>query len=219
MIETRKHFHDELDELCREVVSLGELAQDAVDKGATALIEGDLEAAEAVIEADLVIDHLMSSIEARAFDLVARQQPTAIDLRVLITIMREVREIERAGDNVVNIVKATRRLHPYRVEPDVADLLSRMREQAIRQLQLAVESFVERDLGKAAALPDMDDVMDDLQKDLFRWLFDQMHGEDVIPHAVQLALVGRYFERIADHAVNLAERVPFMVTGVVPHDR
>jgi phosphate transport system protein len=89
-----------------------------------------------------------------------------------------------------------------------------MREQAIAQLTLAVEAFADRDPARAAALADMDDVMDDLQKDLFRTIFaSQVHDEGALQRVVQIALVGRYFERIADHAVNTGERVAFMVTG------
>lgn len=213
MSEIRRQFHEELDDLGRSVYRLGELVVEAVEKGTQAFVDGDLKAAEAVIEGDKVVDNLMAEIEARAFDVLARQQPTAIDLRVLVTIIREVREIERAGDNMVNVVKATRRLHPQVLHDEVKRIIERMRVQAVLQLKTAVEAFYDRDLSKAAALNDMDDVMDDLQKELFRWLFNHPSDDDAIPHAVQLALVGRYFERIADHAVNLGERVAFMVTG------
>jgi phosphate transport system protein len=213
MTEIRKQFHDELDDLVRQVVELGRMANFAIDRGTLAFVGGDLQAAEEVIAGDRAIDDLTQSIELKAFDLVARQQPTAIDLRVLVTIMREIREIERAGDNMVNIVKATRRMHPSELADEPRDIVMRMRSQAMLQLNEAVSAFAERDLAKAAALPDMDDVMDDLQKMLFRWLFDEGARSETVQHSVQLALVGRYFERIADHAVNLAERVPFMVSG------
>lgn len=213
MTEIRKQFHDELEDLIQEVVRLGQVTVDAIDKGAVAFVNADLDGAEEVIENDSVIDSLMHSIEDKAFDLIARQQPMAVDLRTLITIMREVREIERAGDNIVNVVKATRRMHSHPIDDEPRSIILQMRDQAIVQLNTAVEAFAAGDIPKAAALEDMDDVMDDLQKELFRWLFEHKNADEDIQSVVQLALVGRYFERIADHAVNLAERVPFMVTG------
>ena len=136
---------------------------------------------------------------------------------MLVTILRVVHELERTGDLMVNVAKATRRLYPYTLEPRVRGILDRMREQAGVQLRLAVDTFADRDLARAAALPDMDDVIDDLQKDLFRAIFEARHGDEAaIQRAVQLALVGRYYERIGDHAANIAERVNFLVTGALP---
>jgi phosphate transport system protein len=138
----------------------------------------------------------------------------AVDLRMIVTVLRVIHELERAGDLMVNVAKATRRLYPYELDPKVRGLIHRMRQQASEQLRLAVEAFAERDPARAAALADMDDVMDDLQKELFRTIFAwQSVDEIILQRAVQIALVGRYFERIADHAVNTGERVAFMVTG------
>jgi phosphate transport system protein len=115
---------------------------------------------------------------------------------------------------MVNVAKAARRLYPYQLDPKVRGLIHRMRGQAIAQLNVAVEAFAHRDPARAAALGDMDDAMDDLQKDLFRVIFaSRAEDEADLQRAVQIALVGRYFERIADHAVNTGERVSFMVTG------
>jgi phosphate transport system protein len=138
----------------------------------------------------------------------------AVDLRMLVTVLRVIHELERTGDLMVNVVKATRRLYPYQLDPKIRGLLHEMREQATAQLNVAVEAFASRDPARAAALGDMDDVMDDLQKDLFRAIFSlQVTDEGILQEAVQIALIGRYYERIADHAVNVGERVCFMVTG------
>ncbi|HEV7887205.1 MAG TPA: phosphate signaling complex protein PhoU [Acidimicrobiales bacterium] len=214
MTETRKAFHEELRELSDDVVRLGAMASEAVQAGTDAFLDADLTAAERVIANDSNLDDLMHSLESRTYLLLARQQPMAVDLRTLVTILRVIHELERAGDLMVNVVKATRRLYPYDLDPKVRGLIHRMREQASAQLRLAVEAFAERDPARAAALSDMDDVMDDLQKDLFRFIFaSQVDDEAALQRAVQIALVGRYFERIADHAVNTGERVGFMVTG------
>jgi len=129
-------------------------------------------------------------------------------------LLRVIHELERAGDLIVNVVKATRRLYPSQLDPKIRGIVDRMREQAVSQLRVAVTALAERDPARAAALADMDDVMDDLQKELFRTIFNSPPGgESAIQQCVQIALVGRYYERIADHAVNTGERVAFMVTG------
>jgi len=214
MTETRRAFHEELDEIGKDVVRLGALAVEAIQAGTDAFLDDDLAAAERIVTKDSALDDLMHSIERRTYLLLARQQPMAIDLRMLVTVLRVIHELERAGDLMVNVAKATRRLYPYQLEPRMRGLLHRMREQAVAQLNLAVKAFAERDPALAAALRDMDDVMDDLQKEMFRAIFSsKVDDEASLQRAVQIALVGRYYERIADHAVNTGERVAFMVTG------
>jgi phosphate transport system protein len=214
MSETRKAFHDELRQLEADVVTLGHLAAAAVERGTAALLAGDLSAAEEVIADDKALDDLTHSIEARIYEVLARQAPMAVDLRTLMTTLRVIHELERAGDLMVKVAKATRRLYPRQMESAMGRLLTRMGEQAAVQLRLAVQAFAERDRARAAAVPDMDDVMDDLQKDLFQAIFaTRATNEPDLERAVQFALVGRYFERIGDHAANVAERVDFMVTG------
>jgi phosphate transport system protein len=214
MSETRKAFHDELRQIDTDVAILGGMAAIAVEAGTAALLAGDLTAADEVIADDKALDDLTHSIEARIYELLARQAPMAVDLRALVATLRVIHELERAGDLMVKVAKATRRLYPRQVEADMGRLIARMGEQAAVQLRLAVEAFADRDRARAAALPDMDDVMDDLQKDLFQAIFDgRSTDEPALERAVQFALVGRYFERIGDHAANVAERVEFMVTG------
>lgn len=214
MTETRKAFHEELAEIAADVVRLGALASESIQVGTDAFLDADLAGAETMIAGDSVLDDLMHSIEQRTYLLLARQQPMAVDLRMLVTVLRVIHELERAGDLMVNVAKAARRLYPYELEPKMRGLIHRMREQAVAQLRVAVEAFAERDPARAAALEDMDDAMDDLQKDLFRTIFaSEVLDESSLQRAVQIALVGRYYERIADHAVNTGERVAFMVTG------
>jgi phosphate transport system protein len=214
MTESRRAFHEELDELGADVVRLGAMGSEAIEAGTAALLEANLGAVERVIAADTTMDDLTHAIEERTYMLLARQQPMATDLRTLVTVLRCIHEIERIGDLMVKVAKATRRLYPYQLEPRVRGLIDRMREQAGAQLRLAVDAFADRDPARAAALVDMDDVMDDLQKDLFQAIF-AAHATDeaAVQRAVQIALIGRFFERIGDHAANVGERVEFMVTG------
>lgn len=190
------------------------MASEAIQAGSQALLSLDIALAEQVVTADAELDQVADSIEERTYSLLALQQPMAHDLRLLVTILRAIHELERIGDLMVNVAKAARRLYPYELDPKLRGIIHRMREQAVAQLRVAVEAFAQRDAAKAAALGDMDDAMDDLQKDLFRAIFSgSVDDEASLQRAVQIALVGRYFERIADHAVNTGERVAFIVTG------
>ena len=218
MTETRKHFHEELQELSDDVVRLGAMAGEAIEAGTDALLSSDLAAVERVVAGDGQLDELMHAIERHTYLLMARQQPMAVDLRVLVTILRVVHEIERIGDLMVKVAKATRRLYPGGLEPRVRGLIDRMRTQAHAQLTLAVEAFAEKDVARASALNDMDDVMDDLQRDLFQAIFaSSAEDESAVQRAVQIALLGRYYERIGDHAATVGDRVGFMVTGEYGH--
>jgi phosphate transport system protein len=214
VVETRRRYHEELEELKRATVRLAALAAEAVAAGTQALLDGDLAAAERLITGDKALDDLFHSIEEQTYVIMARQSPMASDLRTLIAILRISHEFERCGDLMVNVAKATRRLHPYGLEPKVRGLIERMGAQAGEQLRLAVVAFDDGDLVQAAAVGDMDDVMDDLTKALFRTIFSfGASDEAALQRAVQVALVGRYYERIADHAVNVSHRVHFVVTG------
>jgi phosphate transport system protein len=214
--EVRRTYHEQLDELRRDVLVLNALASEAVAAATQALLDGDLAGAEKVVADDARLDALNRSVEDRAFHILARQQPTASDLRLLVTVLRVVHELERVGDLMVNVAKSTRRLYPVEFRPRVRGILSRMGDQAAKQLRVAGESFAHGDTARAAALPDMDDVMDELQRDLFRLIFEgegSSSGAD-LHAAVELALIGRWYERVADHAVNVGHRVAFLVTGV-----
>jgi phosphate transport system protein len=223
--EIRKTFHEHLDELRVDVIRLAALTTEQIVAGTQALLDGDLAAADAVIENDDAVDDLTHSIEDRVFLLLARQQPIATDLRFLVTVMRVGHELERSADLMVNVAKTTRRLYPHRLDPKLRGIIDQMGTQAANQTRVAIDAFADADPHWAAALADMDDRMDELTKSLFRHILagagvDRRDGdandEASMLLAVQMALVGRHYERIADHAVTIAERVGFMVTGEHP---
>ena len=214
MGDTRRRYHQQLEGMKLDTVRLGAMAIEEIGAGTSALLDGDLAAAERVISSDVQMDELCHEIEESAYVVLARQNPMARDLRTLIAILRVIHEVERCGDLMVNVAKAARRLYPHGLDPKVRGLIERMGAQAAEQLRLAITSFEEGDMAQAGALGDMDDVMDDLQKSLFRAIFTGGAADEAeLQRAVQIALVGRYFERIADHAVNVSGRVRFMVTG------
>ena len=216
MVETRKQYHEELAELKNDTVRLAAMATEAIAAGTQALLDGDLAGAERVIVSDRHIDDLFHDIEERTCYVLARQSPMASELRMVVAILRVVHEIERCGDLMVNVAKATRRLYPYGLEPKIRGLVERMGAQAGEQMRLAVTAFDDGDVVQAAAVEDMDDIMDDLTKSLFRAIFSvEAPDETALQRIVQVALVGRYYERIADHAVNISHRVRFVVTGML----
>jgi phosphate transport system protein len=215
--ETRKAFHEELKEVRNDVTRLGAMVLEAIQGAAAALLERDLAAGEDVLRVGRDIDALRHRIEEHVFQLLAQQQPLAVDLRTLISILRVIHELELSGHLMVNTTRASRRLYPQDLEPKVRGIIDRMREQATLQVQVAMDAFADVDPTRAAALVDMNGAMDDLQKDLFRAILTtNKTDEAAIQHAVQMALIGRFFERTADHAVTIGQRVIFMVTGRLP---
>jgi phosphate transport system protein len=141
----------------------------------------------------------------------------ATDLRAIVTAVRMIAEIERSGDLVVNIAKASRRLFGVPLSARLRGLISQMGEEATRLFRLAIDAYVDCDEGMAAALDDLDDRLDGLQTEFVQEIF-LWHNTGGIPvqAAVQLALIARYYERIGDHAVNIGERVRYMITGWLP---
>jgi phosphate transport system protein len=219
--EARKSFQDALDELRIDVIRLAALTTEAIAAGTQAFLDADLAAAEQVIENDDDIDQLTHEIEDSCYQLLARQQPMASDLRIVVSVLRIVHELERSADLMVNVAKTTRRLYPHSLDPKLRGIIQRMGEQAGTQTRVALDAFADSDPSAAAALSDMDDTMDELTKSLFRYILARSGTDDEgnVLTAVQLALVGRHYERIADHAVTIGERVGFMVTGEHPPRR
>jgi phosphate transport system protein len=221
--EARKSFQDALDELRIDVIRLAALTTEAIGAGTQAFLDADLAAAEQVIENDVDIDDLTHAIEDSCYQLLARQQPMATDLRTVIAVLRIVHELERSADLMVNVAKTTRRLYPHSLDPKLRGIIQRMGEQAGTQTRVALDAFADSDPSAAFALADMDDTVDDLTKSLFRHILagagPGSDDEGNVLLAVQLALVGRHYERIADHAVTIGQRVGFMVTGEHPPRR
>ena len=141
----------------------------------------------------------------------------ASDLRAVITALRLASEIERCGDLAVNIAKAARRLYGVELESKLRGIIERMSRSAVRLFRLSVDAYADADAGRAAALDDLDDELDDLHRAFIAAIFESHHSSGVdLRVGVQLALIGRFYERLGDHAVNIGERVQYMVTGWLP---
>lgn len=220
MDELRKSFHHELDEVRDMLARLAARVIDEIPRATSVLLDSDLEGADYVIRSDDEIDAISLEIEERCYQLIALQQPVATDLRQLVSIVKMVAELERSADLCVNICKATRRIYGHPFDPRLRGLIAQMGDQARQLYESALESFVENDAAKAAAIDDMDSYLDQLQRDFIQAIIEaQTNGRIDLPVAVQLALVARFFERIGDHAVNMGERVSYVATGWLPEHR
>lgn len=216
-MDTRRGFHHQLDDIREDIVRLAALVCETIPRGTQVLLDADLPGAQALIDADDELDDVALDIEDRCYHLLALQQPMASDLRAIVTAIRMTSEIERSGDLMVNVAKAARRIYGLPIDPKVRGLLQAMSEDALRLYRHAVDAYAERDEAKAAALDDMDDTLDSLHADYIQAVLEASRGGSLdIQAAVQLALVGRYYERIGDHAVNLGERIRYMITGSLP---
>ena len=215
--DMRRTFHEQLEDLRLDVIRLGGMTVELVSGATLALLDGDLTIAQQTIHNDEPIDELTHGIEDTCFSLLALQQPMATDLRTILATLRIAHELERSADLSVNIAKATRRLYPSPLDPKVRGIIDQMGRQAANQTRLALDAYADVDPSWARALSDMDDAMDELTKSLFRYILSLASADEAtVQQAVQIALVGRHFERIADHAVTIAERVVFMAPGEYP---
>jgi len=216
-IDSRKSFHHQLEEIQHDIVRMAAMVTEAVPRGTAVLLDGDLHGAQNLIEGDDPLDALALELEERCYQILALQQPMASDLRAIVTAIRMISEIERSGDLMVNIAKGARRIYGTTFMPRLRGLISQMGDEAMRLFRIAIDAYVERDASMAAALNDLDDRLDGLHREYIQEIFvSHGNGELEIRAAVQLALIGRYYERIGDHAVNIGERVRYMVTGWLP---
>jgi phosphate transport system protein len=212
----RDAYHDELDAISASLVEMTNLVGSAMSRATTALLDADLKLAETVIANDETVDALYRETEARAFDLLARQQPVASDLRVLVTSLRMVADLERMGDNAVHVAKIARRRYPgSAVPPSLRSNVLKMGHAAEEIVAKAGSVIAGRDIQMAAELEKDDDVMDELHRQLFTAILDDEWSAGV-EAAIDITLAGRYYERFADHAVSVARRVVYLVTGERP---
>jgi phosphate transport system protein len=217
MAEQRKTFHQELDEIRDEIVQLAALVSEFIPRGTELLLANDMRGALSLIEADDEIDALTLRIEEQCYHVLALQQPMASDLRSIVTAVWLTGELERSGDLMVNVAKAARRIYGANLDPRLRGLIERMSEEAARLMKLAIDAYVERNASLGAALDDIDDTLDQLHRDYIEAIFESHADHHLgLQPAVQLALIGRYYERIGDHAVNIGQRVQYMVTGWLP---
>jgi phosphate transport system protein len=212
----REAFHEQLDSVFADLAAISREVENAVHYATDALMTGDAAIAESVITADAQIDLAAERVEDQAFSILSLQQPVAGDLRTVVAALRMVSELERMGDLSVHVAKIARLRVPYLAVPeDARPTMVRMAQVAQDMVSRVTRIIGERDADAAEELSRMDDEMDQLRRTSFTELLgaDWDHG---VEPAVDIALLGRYYERIADHAVTVAQRVVFVVTGRLP---
>ena len=212
----REAYHEQLDSIFTDLAEMARLVKAQVHHASAALLSGDAAIAEEVISGDKEIDRLAEAVEERSLLILSLQQPVAGDLRTVVAALRMVSEVERMGDLSVHVAKIARLRVPEIAVPTTArPLMIRMANVAEEMVSRVVRVISERDVEAAEELALMDDEMDELRVMTFQQLLTHEwdHG---VASAIDLALLGRYYERIADHAVSAANRVVFVVTGEHP---
>jgi phosphate transport system protein len=212
----REAFHEQLDSIFSDLAEICAEVETAVRHATQALLNGDAEVAERVIASDDKIDCARERVEDNAFSLLSLQQPVAGDLRVVVSALRMVSELERMGDLSVHVAKIARlRVPDIAVPEEARPTVARMGEVAEDMVRRVAAVISDKDVEAAIALGRDDEEMDQLRRSSFTQLLgsDWQHG---VESAVDIALLGRYYERIADHAVSIARRVVFLVTGEQP---
>ncbi|UAL29136.1 phosphate signaling complex protein PhoU [Nocardioides rotundus] len=214
----REAFHDQLDSLFSDLADIAGMVQTAVERSTEALLTGDVALAEQVISADAEIDASRERVEENAFTILAQQQPVAGDLRTIVAALRMVAELERMGDLSKHVAKIARLRVPNLAVPDSArPTVEGMSKVAIEMVTEVRDIIRKRDVAAAVRLAENDEEMDLLRRSSLTELLSNEWSHGVEP-AVDIALLGRYYERIADHAVSVANRVIFVVTGEVQAD-
>jgi phosphate transport system protein len=209
----RTAFQDELDGVTQSLSDLSSLVSSAITQATHALLTADLSEAEAVIAADDRVDEIQHELDARIIDIIARQQPVASDLRALVTALRMSADLERMGDMAHHIAKITRLRHPGAAVPSELLLTIEEMGKVARLISDKVGGVINsKDIDKALEVEKDDDEMDLLHRRLFTALLEPSwpHG---IETAIDMTLIGRYYERYADHAVSVSRRIHFQVTG------
>src|ERR671936_1215065 len=206
-----RHFHEELDALKQTLLAMGALVEDQIRLTMTALIDRDDALAEGVIQRDREVNAYDVEVDEKCVELLALHQPTAGDLRFLTTAMKIVTDLERIGDQAVNIAQRALELNR---EPQLKPYvdLPRMAERAQRMVKESLDAFVSRDTELARRVCGEDADVDALKEQVFRELLTfMMEDPRTIPRAIRLILISRFLERVADHATNIAEMVIYMV--------
>jgi phosphate transport system protein len=209
----RSVFQEELDGVSQSLVDLASMVTESMQKATSALLNAELSVAEEVISADEKIDTYQHELDSRIIDIIARQQPVASDLRALITALRMSADLERMGDLSHHIAKVARLRHPDSAVPQELQATVKTIGEVATKISAKVGTVIEtRNTLMALELEKDDDEMDSLHRSLIGTLTDSSWNGSVAA-AIDITLLGRYYERFADHAVSVSRRVYFLVTG------
>ena len=209
----RDAFHEDLDSINQTLVNMSTLVSGAMTNATKALLQPNLELAEHVIAEDDRIDAIQHELDNKTLDVMARQQPVASDLRNLVTSLRMSADFERMGDFAHHVARIARMRYPNNAVPvELVPTIQAMGDVAVALIDKVTGLLQSRDINVALEVERDDDEMDRLHRNLFEILLDDSwsHG---IEAAIDMTLLGRYYERCADHTVSISRRVYFLVTG------
>jgi len=213
----RHHFQEQLHTIQQQLVTMGSLVLENVRLAGDAMVQGRMELVDKVREADDRVDQMYLETEKLTFGTLARQQPVAGDLRFLVSATRILYELERSGDLAYNCMKMMQRLGGFPQHPAITPLLEATVTASCKIFAQGIDALAELDAGAGERLDEADDEVDDLVGRFYTTV--GKHSVDVgLDVAIGLSRVGRFLERIADHAVNIAEHVTYVVTAALPGD-
>lgn len=213
----RRPFEEDISAMRSQVIRMCAMVTDMIPRSTDAFLNNDLSEAQRLINEDDLLDAASIQLDTMCTELLALRQPMATDLREIVAALRLNSEIERSGDLLVNISKATRRMFGCTYEPAVRGLVTKMSNECQRMFRLAGEAYAGRDVALGAALDDIDDRLDDYSNELIAAVLDgHKSGERDAQLSIQLSLLARFYERIGDHAVVIGQWVRFVVDGWRP---
>lgn len=209
-MELRSAFHRELQKIDQQVRQLFALVSEGVAGATDALLAGDRQAARDLVARDAMLDALYVDVEGVVQRQFALQAPLATDLRFLLSVLRIVPELERSGDLAEHIAQRAARGLTGELTPRLRGLIQQMGRVGVQLWQETARAYDERDPAAAQRLRELDDELDDLH---VSFIAELASGKVSVPVAIEMALVGRFYERLGDHAVNIAARVRYLATG------
>lgn len=210
---TRTRFHQGLDDLRQKLLTMGGLAEVAVDRAVTAYRDRDLKLCKKVLDGESAINHAEREIDELALDLLAMQQPMAVDLRFILAVMKINADLERIGDQAVNIAQRVMDITAL-PKADLPVDIPKMASVAAEMIRKSLQALIEGDVDLAQSVLEMDDIVDNLNRDCFQAMDGIIKtNPNEARQAVDALLISRNIERVADHATNIAEDVIFWVRG------
>jgi phosphate transport system protein len=212
----RKHFSRELDKIKRQILSLGALVEERVRMAAQAIETMDAELAESIIKLDYEIDEMEVDIEEECLKVLALHQPVAVDLRFIVAVIKINNDLERIGDQAVNIAERVVTIAKRGQQVDFVFDYSPMAEKAQKMLKMSLDALVNLDEDLAFRVVTLDDEVDGIKKDAYDRIKQTMKQQpEFIGYLINLLLISRHLERLADHATNIAEEVIYLIEGEI----
>lgn len=215
----RSRFDRELNKLNLELIEMGSLIENAIELSVQALMNKDLSLIKKVSKIEDEIDEMEKTIEGHCLRLLLQQQPVASDLRIISTALKMITDMERIGDNAEDIAEITKYMADQKFIKEI-DHIPKMAEATISMVKGSVDAFVNKDKELAEEVCKADDIVDDLFHIVKKELIEKIHEDTTNgEQAIDLIMIAKYFERIGDHAENIAEWVIFSITGEHREDR